>query len=91
MNIVGPLDIPKILKENEELKKEYIPVKGEINNAYKAVRYFGKSVYSKDGEFCGYITAVFPNSVETYRLDRGKLTFNYPVYYGVIWNKENNV
>jgi hypothetical protein len=90
MNIVGPLDIPKILKENEELKKEYIPVKGEIDNAYKAVRYFNKDVFDRHGKYCGHISAIFPNCVETYRTDRGKCYFSYPVYYGIVWNKEND-
>lgn len=86
MNIVGPIDIPKILKENEEFKKKYIPVKGEIDNAFKASRYFGKGVYDKNGEFCGYITAVLPNHVEVHGVDGGKYYICYPVYYGVIWN-----
>lgn len=78
------IDISEITDFLNQFKFEE---KGKIDNPYKAVLYFDKSVFSEEGKYLGEITAVHPDKVEVH-FDGSHTLVDYPVYFGIVKNED---
>lgn len=74
--------------EVQEFLKLFDYRNGEIDSPYKAVFFLGEDVFDKDGHYAGRITAALKDKVEVYGIDEDHKLIDYPVYYGIVWNKK---
>lgn len=78
------------ISEIQEFVNAFDYKDGEIDNPHKAVFFLGEDVFDKDGNYAGKIAAVLKTKVEVYTIDEDHKLIDYPVYFGIVWNKRGN-